>query len=95
MTTSTSVLARLGAPLLLATLAGCASAPQRMAPPDAPFGAAARLTLRSQIIDLAPAAPAVVAGLDGRAARSAYENYQESFKTPVPQAGALSIGVGR
>jgi hypothetical protein len=36
-----------------------------------------------------------VAGLDGQAARSAYDNYQKSFREPVPQSGALAIGVGR
>lgn len=36
-----------------------------------------------------------VAGLDGQAAKSAYDNYQKSFREPVPQSGALAIGVGR
>ena len=35
-----------------------------------------------------------VAGIDGKAAKSAYDEYQKSFRVPVQQPNALSIGVG-
>ena len=33
--------------------------------------------------------------MDGKAAKSAYDAYQESFKVPLPQTGALTIGVAK
>lgn len=80
------------ASVLLALLAGCASNAPRL---DRQFGAAARDTLRQQIIDPAPPRSLTTPVLDGQAAKSAYDNYQKSFKDPVPQTGALTIGVGR
>ena len=76
---------------LLAALAGCASKTQL----DRQFGLTARDTLRQQIINPVPPASPTVPVLDGQAAKSAYDNYQKSFKDPVPQTGALAIGVGR
>jgi hypothetical protein len=35
-----------------------------------------------------------VPGMDGRAAKSGYDLYQKSFKTPEPQSNAFTIGVG-
>ncbi len=83
---------RSGALVLLAALAGCASNTPRL---DRQFGVAAKTTLRTQIIDPAPPASRTVPVLDGQAAKSAYDNYQKSFKDPLPQSGALTIGVGR
>lgn len=85
-------LPRLGAALLLAALAGCASPTPRL---DQQFGIAARSTMQQQILHPGVPASQSVAGLDGQAAKSAYDNYQKSFKEPVPQTGALTIGVGR
>jgi hypothetical protein len=88
----TSPLIRIGAAALLASLAGCASNTPRL---DGQFGVNTKATLQQQILH--PQAPAsqAVAGVDGQAAKSAYDNYQKSFKDPVPQTGALSIGVGK
>ena len=88
----TSTLTRTTALALLALAAGCASNTPQL---DRQFGVAARTTLHQQIINPAVPASQSVAGLDGQAAKSAYDNYQKSFKEPVPQTGALAIGVGR
>ena len=34
-----------------------------------------------------------VKGIDGQAAKSAYDEYQKSFKEPVAQPNAFTIGV--
>jgi hypothetical protein len=83
---------RIAALALLATLAGCASNTPRL---DNRFGMAAKDTLRQQIITPAPPASRTVPTLDGQAAKSAFDNYQKSFKEPTTQTGALVIGVGR
>jgi hypothetical protein len=83
------------APLLLALLAslgGCAGKTPRL---DRQFGSAVTAARQAQIINPAPPASLAVNGLDGQASKSAYEAYQQSFKVPEPQTGALTIGVGR
>lgn len=35
-----------------------------------------------------------VAGMDGKAAKSAYDLYQKSYRTPEPPSNAFTIGVG-
>lgn len=35
-----------------------------------------------------------VSGIDGKAAKSAYDLYQKSYQAPVPPASAFTIGVG-
>jgi type IV pilus biogenesis protein CpaD/CtpE len=62
---------------------------------EAEFGNATRATLNAQIIN--PDAgnnPDPVAGLDGRAARDAINNYQKSFAQPEPTPNVFNIGVG-
>lgn len=62
---------------------------------EAEFGNATRATLNAQIIN--PDAgnnPDPVAGLDGRAARDAVNNYQKSFAQPEPTENVFNIGVG-
>lgn len=62
---------------------------------EAEFGHATRATLNAQIIN--PDAgnnPDPVAGLDGRAARDAINNYQKSFADPKPTENVFNIGVG-
>lgn len=80
--------------MLAASLAftGCVSNTPQL---DSQFGMAQKLALQQQILN--PAAPSSrsVAGVDGDAARSAQQNYQKSFREPVPHAAALSVGVGR
>jgi hypothetical protein len=88
----TTTLTRLTAVLWLVALAGCAS---RSPHNDAQFGVAARTTLQQQVLHPGVPASQSVAGMDGAAAKSAYDNYLKSYQDPVPQSGALSIGVGR
>lgn len=35
-----------------------------------------------------------VSGINGKEAQSAYGQYQKSFRTPEPQSGAFTIGIG-
>lgn len=62
---------------------------------EAEFGNATRASLSSQIIN--PDAgnnPDPVAGLDGRAARDAINNYQKSYAQPEKPQNVFNIGVG-
>jgi type IV pilus biogenesis protein CpaD/CtpE len=62
---------------------------------EAEFGNSIRATLNAQIIN--PDAgnnPDPVAGLDGRAARDAINNYQKSFAKPEPAPNVFTLGVG-
>jgi hypothetical protein len=72
--------------LCCAALGGCASTTPAW---DARFGDTARITLSQQVLrpDAARSA-APVSGMDGRAAASAYEQYQKSFQNREPQAPA-------
>lgn len=88
----TTTLSRMTLLVLLAALAGCAS---RSPHNDRQFGVAARTSVQQQILHPGVPSSQSVAGMDGAAAKSAYDNYQKSYKDPVPQTGALSIGVGR
>lgn len=88
----TTTLTRLTAVLLLVALAGCANRSPRL---DQQFGVAARTSVQQQILHPGVPSSQSVAGVDGGAAKSAYANYLKSFQEPVPQTGALSIGVGR
>lgn len=79
--------------MLAACLAGCMSPTPQL---DARFGEAATV-LRAQQT-LRPEASrnaSPVAGLDGKAARGALENYQDSFRKPPSDSGGnfnLNIG---
>ena len=77
---------------LAAVLTACVEPAPRY---EAEFGNATRATLRAQIVN--PEAgnnPDPVAGLDGRAARDAINNYQKSFAEPKPAENVFNIGVG-
>ena len=77
---------------LIGLLTACAEPAPRY---EAEFGNATRATLNAQIIN--PDAgnnPDPVAGLDGRAARDAINNYQKSFAEPKPTENVFNIGVG-
>ncbi len=78
--------------LLLALLCGCASQTPAL---DRQFGQAVMAARMAQTITPSPPASTAVAGMDGQAARSAYEAYQKSYTSPEPQAGALTVGTGR
>ena len=77
---------------LVSVLTACVEPAPRY---EAEFGNATRATLKAQIIN--PDAgnnPDPVAGLDGRAARDAINNYQNSFAEPKPTENVFNIGVG-
>lgn len=77
--------------LAIGILSGCETTPKY----DAKFGEAVRNTFNAQIIN--PEAgnnPDPVAGIDGRAARDAINNYQKSFAQPEPTPNVFNIGVG-
>jgi hypothetical protein len=62
---------------------------------DQRFGDATRIAMAQQIIDPGASANAApVNGLDGRAARSAMDQYQKSFAAPEPKKSIFTIGVG-
>lgn len=78
--------------LLPALLGGCRSLSPRY---DSQFGQAVALMQRQQVIDPQAASNSnPVFGLDGRAAKSAYVQYQKSFEAPQPQPQAFTIGIG-
>lgn len=57
---------------------------------DSRFGAATRANLAAQVLDPAAGANRAPAlGLDGRAARSAIDNYQRSFAKPEGLPAAM------
>ena len=62
---------------------------------EAEFGENIRNTMKAQVIN--PDAgnnPDPVAGIDGRAARDAVNNYQKSFAKPEPAPNVFNLGVG-
>ena len=75
-----------------ALVSGCASHTPHL---DRQFGSAARAAAQQQVLNPATPTTPLITGMDGKAAKSAYDNYQKSYKDPQPQTGALSIGVGR
>ena len=82
---------RLSAISSIALLSACVSTTPNL---DATFGEATRATLRQQIINpQASNDTDPVAGIDGRAARDAMDNYHKSFATPE-KSKDLSIGGG-
>ncbi|MDC8759250.1 pilus assembly protein [Janthinobacterium fluminis] len=79
--------------LLLFAATGCVATTPEL---DRHFGESVKLlqaqqTLRPDAVRNADP----VAGVDGKAAKAAYERYQKSFATPEPQADAFTIGVGK
>ena len=78
--------------LLAAALAGCAAQTPRL---DSRFGYAVAAARMQQSLTPTAAPQQPVNGLDGKAAKAGYDAYQKSFQEPAPQAGALTIGIGR
>ena len=76
--------------VLLLAVAGCASGTAV----ERHFGEAVRLaTARQTLNPRAALNPDPVRGIDGQAAKSAYDQYQKSFKAPEPQPNAFTIGI--
>lgn len=79
------------AALALAALAGCGTSPRL----DRQLGDAMRLSTAQQTLHPEAAyAARPTAGIDGRAAAAAYDNYQRSYTTPPQDAGSSSLGIG-
>lgn len=77
--------------LLPLLVAGCASTTAV----DRHFGEAVKLALARQTLHPRAALNGdPVTGIDGQAAKSAYDQYQKSFKAPEPQPNAFTIGIG-
>lgn len=71
-------------------LGGCAG-PTAL---DQQFGQSVRLMQAQQTMSPQPTAGNPGTGVDGKVARSAYDNYQKSFRAPEPQPAAFTIGIG-
>ncbi len=77
---------------LLLILAGCVSTTPNL---DRDFGAAVRLLYAQQTLNPdASRNTDSVAGIDGKAAKGAYDEYLKSYATPEPQQNVFTIGVG-
>lgn len=77
---------------VLFAAAGCVSLTPNL---DSHFGEAVNLAKAQQTLN--PDAwrnTDPVTGMDGKAAKSAYAEYQKSYRTPEPQPNAFTIGVG-
>lgn len=76
----------------LVAMSGCTSLTPNL---DAQFGQSVSLIKAQQTLNPAAARNInPVSGLDGVAAKSGYDAYQKSYKTPEPPSNAFSIGVG-
>jgi hypothetical protein len=74
-------------------LGGCAVQTPNL---DGRFGMAQNtLKMQQALAPQPPAAGQALTRLDGAAGKEAFDNYVKSFHEATPQAGALSIGVGR
>lgn len=76
--------------LLLLAVTGCATTPAL----DRHFGEAVNMMKAQQTLNPRAALNTdPVKGIDGQAAKSAYDEYQKSFRVPAPQPNAFTIGV--
>jgi hypothetical protein len=78
--------------VLSLAMAACTSTTPNL---DQHFGEGVNLTKFQQMID--PQASRnrdPVHGIDARAAKSAYDEYQKSYRTPEPQSTSFTIGIG-
>jgi hypothetical protein len=77
--------------VMLLAITGCVS---RMPNLDSHFGEAVNLVKAQQMLNPdASRNTAPVQGMDGKAAKSAYDAYQKSYRVPEPQANVFSIGI--
>lgn len=71
-------------------LAGCSSTTPQY---DARFGDAVRHNRQAQVLDpAAGSGKAEPAALDAGSARSAFQRYRDSFKTPPPVVNVINLG---
>lgn len=91
MTPFRSIGMALSAALLLAST-GCTSTTPNF---DQHFGQGMGLIKVQQILNPQAARNTdPVSGIDGQAAKSAYDGYQKSYKIPVPPTNSFAIGIG-
>ncbi|HJV00202.1 MAG TPA: pilus assembly protein [Burkholderiaceae bacterium] len=83
-----TLLCLVGATLLLG---GCASNTPYL---DSQFGQANRMMQAQQTIHPQGTAGNPSAGMDGKASKSGYDQYQKSYRAPEPQTQAFTIGLG-
>ncbi|HSD44727.1 MAG TPA: hypothetical protein VLD36_23035 [Burkholderiales bacterium] len=75
---------------ILATLTGCVSPAPYL---ESHIGSAVNTAKAQQTINPdASKNPDPVAGIDGRAAKSSVEHYEDSFKAPPPTFNVINIG---
>ena len=83
-----------GASVLCVLLAvtGCVSTTPHL---DSHFGEVVSLVRAQQTLNPDAGRNADPAtGMDGKAAKSAYDEYQKSYRAPEPQSNAFTIGIG-
>jgi hypothetical protein len=61
---------------------------------DSQFGQANRMMQAQQTINPQGLAGNPSTGVDGKAAKSGYDQYEKSFRSPEPQTQAFTIGLG-
>ena len=78
--------------ITLLASAGCTSTTPNL---DQHFGQGVGLMKVQQILNPQAARnDDTVNGIDGKAAKSAYDEYQKSYRVPVPPANSFAIGIG-
>ena len=83
-----TILCAAGAALLLG---GCASNTPYL---DSQFGNANRMLQAQQTIAPQGLTGNPGTGVDGKAAKSGYDQYQKTYRAPEPQTQAFTIGLG-
>jgi type IV pilus biogenesis protein CpaD/CtpE len=74
-------------------LSGCTATTPQV---DRNLGSSLRLLQAQQVaVPEAGLQPQSVAGLDGKAAKSGYDQYLRSYRAPEPTTNTFSIGIGR
>ena len=92
MKSSHDRICRIAGLTLLLAFSGCVSRTPNL---DRHFGESVRLINAQQTLNPnAGANTNPVAGMDGKAAKSAMDLYQKSFAAPEPQQNVFTIGVG-
>ncbi|MDB5764986.1 MAG: hypothetical protein JWQ21_3981 [Herminiimonas sp.] len=62
---------------------------------DSHFGQSVSLIKAQQVLNPEASRNAdPVAGIDSKAAKSAYDQYQKSYRSPEPQPNVFTIGIG-
>jgi hypothetical protein len=83
---------RLAALLIALGASACASTTPQL---DAQFGQSMQRMLAQQTLDpRAIGNPDPVRGIDGKAAKTAYDEYQKSFREKVAPPAIINVGVG-